>query len=196
MRIVINLLLVAAIVVLGYLTYASIRAPINFKDELDRRESGIIQKLSKIRRAQEVYRDVTGGAFADSWDKLKDTLSQGNLMFIRIVGDPDDPGFDAKNIERDTTYKAAIDTIRALGINLDSLPVVPYSGGKKFDIDADTMTYQSTLVNVVEVGTSYEHFMGQFADPSYARYDKRYDPKKRIKFGDMRKPTTAGSWDR
>jgi|SRR5690625_224507 len=196
MRIVINLILLVAIVLLGYLTYASIKAPISFKDELDRRESVVIRKLNEIRRAQNVYRDVTGGSFADSWEKLLDTLKEGELMFIRIVGDPDDPDFDADNIERDTSYMPALDTIIGMGINLDSLPIIPFSGGQTFDIDADTLTYQSTLVNVVEVGTEYSKFMGKYADPAYGRYDKNYDPKKRIKFGDMKRPTTAGSWDR
>lgn len=196
MRIIINLILLVAIVLLGYLTYASIKAPISFKDELDRRESAVIRKLNEIRRAQNVYRDVTGGSFADSWDKLLDTLKEGELMFIRIVGDPDDPDFDADNIERDTSFMPALDTIIGMGINLDSLPIIPFSGGEAFDIDADTLTYQSTLVNVVEVGTEYSKFMGRYADPAYGRYDKNYDPKKKIKFGDMKRPTTAGSWDR
>jgi len=196
MRIVINLLLFLAILALGYMTYASIRAPINFKHELDRRERAVIQKLNKIRSAQQVYRDVSGGSFAGSWDTLKSTLRNGDLMFINIVGDPDDPNFDVKDLVRDTSYKPAIDTILAMGINLDSLEYVPFSHGAKFDIAADTLTYQSTLVNVVEVGTTYKTFMGPFGDPKYAKYDKRYDPQKRIQFGDLTKPSTAGSWDR
>src|SRR5690606_25011402 len=155
MRIVINLLLFLAVLALGYMTYASIKAPISFKNELDRRERAVIQKLNKIRNAQQVYRDVSGGSFANSWDTLKQVLREGDLMFINIVGDPDDPNFDPKNLTRDTTYKPAIDTIRAMGIDLDSLEYVPYSQGVKFHIAADTLTYQSTLVNVVEVGTKY-----------------------------------------
>lgn len=196
MRIVINLLLLLAILALGYMTYASIKAPINFKQELDKRERVIIQKLNKVRDAQSVYRDVTGGSFAGTWDTLKEVLNNEDLMFISIVGDPDDPNFDPKNLIRDTTYKPAIDTIHAMGINLDSLEYVPYSNGVKFDIAADTLTYQSTLVNVVEVGTNYKVFMGKYGVPAYAKYDKRYDPEKRIQFGDMTKPSTAGSWDR
>lgn len=196
MRIVINLLLALAILALGYMTYASIKAPINFKQELDKRERAVIQKLNKIRDAQSIYRDVSDGSFAGTWDTLKQVLREGDLMFINIVGDPDDPNFDPKNLIRDTSYQPAIDTIHAMGINLDSLEYVPYSNKAKFDIAADTLTYQSTLVNVVEVGTSYKEFMGKYGVPAYAKYDKRYDPGKRIQFGDLTKPSTAGSWDR
>lgn len=195
MRIVINLLLTAVIVALGYLTFASIRAPINFKKELDRRESAVIQKLMTIRKAQEIYRDITGGTFADSWQKLKDTLTHGDIMYISIIGDPDDPDFDVTQMERDTTYSPAIDTVKAMGIDLDNISIVPFTDGKEFDVDADTLRYQSTRVNVVEVGTKYSTFMGQYG-ASFAKYDKRYDPDKKIKFGDMKRPTTAGSWDR
>ncbi|HLU94823.1 MAG TPA: hypothetical protein VKZ54_11890 [Membranihabitans sp.] len=196
MRIVINLLLALAILALGYMTYASIKAPISFKNELDARERAVIQKLNKIRNAQQIYRDVTGGQYAHTWDTLKSVLQNDDLMFINIIGDPDDPNFDPKNLVRDTTYKPAIDTIRGMGINLDSLEYVPYGQGATFSIAADTVTYQSTLVNVVEVGVPYKEFMGEFADPAYAKYDKRYDPEKLIKFGDLTKPSTAGSWDR
>lgn len=196
MRIVINVLLSLAILALSYMTYASIKAPIKFKNELDSRERAVIQKLNHIRDAQEIYRDVSGGSFAHTWDTLKSVLRNDDLMFINIVGDPDDPDFDPRNLQRDTSYSPAIDTIKAMGINLDSIEYVPYGNGATFDIAADTLTYQSTLVNVVEVGTSYKEFMGEYADPAYAKYDKRYNPDKRIKFGDLTKPTTAGSWNR
>ncbi|WP_236978548.1 hypothetical protein [Membranihabitans maritimus] len=196
MRIVINLLLLAGVVILGYLTYNSIKLPIEFKNELDRRERRVIQQLMKIRNAQDVYRDITNGSYANSWGELKDTLKTGQLKFINIIGDPDDPDFDPAKLVRDTTYKPAIDTINAMGITLDSLEYIPYSNGETFSLDADTLTYQSTLVNVVEVKTSYDKFMGPFADIKYSMYDKMYSPQNVIKFGDMNKPTTAGSWDK
>lgn len=196
MKTVINLLLFVAILVLGYMTYSSIKAPISFKNELDKRERAVIQKLNKIREAQTIYRDVTGGKFAGSWDTLKQVLREGDMMYINIIGDPDDPNFDIANLQRDTSYRPAIELVQEKQINLDSLEYVPYSQGETFTIAADTLTYQSTLVNVVEVGTQYKTFMGQFADPAYAKYDQRYDPEKVIRFGDLTKPTTAGSWDR
>src|SRR5690606_24947909 len=112
MRTVINLLLFVAILILGYMTYASIKAPISFKNELDRRERAIIQKLNKIRDAQTIYRDVTGGSFAGDWDSLKLVLQNGDLMYINIVGDPDDPNFDPANLTRDTTYRPALELVQ------------------------------------------------------------------------------------
>ena len=92
-----------------------------------------------------------------------------------IIGDPDDPE-NMDKVVRTVTYSAAIDTITAMKINLDSLRFIPYSGGEQFDISADTITYESALTHVVQVGTRWKTFMGRFGDEAFAKYDSRYDP--------------------
>ena len=79
---------------------------------------------------------------------------------------------------------------------MDSLRYVPYTDGKAFEIAADTMTYQSTLVNIVEVGTRWKNFMGKYASTNYSKYDNSYDPNRMLKFGDMNAPNLAGNWER
>ncbi|MEL6863353.1 MAG: hypothetical protein AAFP19_02990 [Bacteroidota bacterium] len=86
--------------------------------------------------------------------------------------------------------------VEEYGLSLDSLSLIPFGGGKTFDIQADTLTYQKTLVNVVEVGTQKRNFMGPYADARFARYDDSYDPDEIIKFGNMNAPNTAGNWER
>lgn len=194
MRLIINLLLIALIGVLVYVLVDSIREPINFKAEKDRRKDAVVDKLMEIRQAQEMYRGITG-EFAHSFDTLKQVLTEGQFELVSVTGDADDPNFKGK-IQYSSTFVAAIDSVRTLGMNLDALSTIPLSNGQKFDIKADTLTYQSTLVNVVEVGTSYKTFMGEYGDPRFARYDNSYDPNKYIKFGDMNKPNLSGNWER
>ncbi len=195
MRIIINLVLFALIIGIAYLLVYSIQEPIKFKAEKDKRQNAVVDKLLVIRKMQEFYRDIKGGAFAPSWEDLSSTLKTGQFMNVKVVGDPDDPNFTGE-ITYDTSYIPAIDTIRALGINLDSLQFIPYGNGATFDIKADTLTYQSTLVNVVEVSTPIKTFMGVYGDPKYARYDMSYKPNSLIKFGDMNKPNLSGNWER
>jgi hypothetical protein len=126
---------------------------------------------------------------------LKEVLEGGKFRVISVLGDPDDPNFDRNNLQYDTTYFPAIDSVRALRINLDSLRYVPFGNGAMFEIAADTITYQSTLVNVVEVGVQRKLFMGKYADPLYGKYDNRYDPNSKIKFGDLNTPNTSGNWE-
>lgn len=195
MKIVINVLLVALIVYLAYLLYANIKEPIAFNAEKERREAAVVDKLMSIRSAQEMYRDITG-QFAPTFDTLKHVLENDSFMVVNVQGDPDDPDFDAADITYDTSYFAAYDSVQSLGINLDSLPYVPYGEGATFEIDADTLTYQKTLVNVVQVGVRKKVFMGPYADERFAKYDNRYDPNALLKFGDMSSPNTSGNWER
>ncbi|MBK7410110.1 MAG: hypothetical protein IPJ40_19880 [Saprospirales bacterium] len=194
MKLVINLLLLALIGVLIWVLIGSIREPIHFRAEKDKRERAVIDKLMEIRNAQELYRSITGN-FAGNFDTLKYVLSSDSFRIIQVFGDPDDPN-NTEAIRYDTIYRSSADSIKYIGMNLDSLRYVPYGGGAVFEIQADTLTYQSTLVQVVEVGVSRKVFMGTFADIKYSRYDNSYDPEKVIKFGDMGAPNISGNWER
>jgi hypothetical protein len=193
MRLVINLILAAIVVGLIWVLISSIREPIAFKAEKEKRERAVIDRLMEIRTTQEFYRDITG-RFAPNFDTLNQVLRTGDFKIISVIGDPDDPNFTGV-ITYDTTYQPAIDTIRALKINLDSLRYVPYSNGVQFDIAADTTQYQSTTVNVVEVGTRRSNFMGRFSDRRFRRYDQAYDPNSVIKFGNLNAPNLSGNWE-
>lgn len=194
MKYVINTLLVLLIGYLCFRLYSSIKEPIAFQEVKNARQKVVVEKLQDIQKVQEIYRDIKG-EFAGSFDSLAYVLKNDSIPFVSLVGDPDDPE-NMDKVERIVTYSPAIDSIRGMGINLDSLAYVPFApAGTKFDIDADTLSYQSSMVSVVEVGTRWETFMGKFGDPSYQKYDSRYNPKARLKFGDMSKPTLTGNWE-
>ena len=194
MRYVVNAVLLVAIVLLAYMLVNSIKEPIAFGEAKEYRKNKVVNKLETIRKAQEIYRYIKG-EFAPSFEELASVLKTDSIPFEKIIGDPDDPT-NADKFERFVTYSPAIDSIRALGIQLDSLKFIPFGNGKTFDIAADTIEYQKTMVSVVEVGTKWKNFMGKFADPKYGKYDSRYDPNKTIKFGDMLKPNISGNWER
>lgn len=191
-RTIFNALMFLLILGLGFILYKQIQEPIAFQQTKSVREKAVTDKLVKIRKAQEAYRGVTG-KFAPSFEALTETLKNGRFARVQVYGDADDP--TQKNIRYDTTYMPAIDSVKALGIELEGLDLVPYGDGAKFEIQADTVTYQSALVDVVQVGTPYATFMGEFKDPKYKKYDEKYDPKKKIKFGDLNKPILTGSWE-
>lgn len=193
MRLIINIALVLGILLGVYLLYTSIQEPIAFNAEKAKREAAVIEKLSKIRQAQEMFRAITGH-YAANFDTLAYVLQTGQFMIIQAFGDPDDPT-NTEKIRKDTLFKSAKDSINLLGWNVDSLGFVPYGGGQLFTIQADTMTYQSTLVDVVEVGVSRKVFMGKFGDKRFAKYDDAYDPEAQLKFGNMFAPNTSGNWE-
>lgn len=195
MRKVINIVLILLTIVLAYWLYSSVREPIAFHAELDKRKDEVIKSLKKIQIAQDVYRMVTG-KYANNFDSLASVLNSGKIEIVKLEADPSDPTNQDKFI-KSLSYREAKDSLfNLLGgpINLDSLRYVPFTAGKTYDIDADTITHQNTLVNVVQVGTRYKEFMGEYASPTYKKYDKYYDPEKLIKFGDMNSPNTNGNW--
>ena len=194
MKLVFNLILVAIVGVLLYALYAGIKEPIEFKNVTEYREQKVIDKLQMIRRAQEAYRDVTGGDFAGTWDTLKQVLTEDDFKIVKIVADPNDPT-NEELFRYDTLRRPAIDSIAALGIRLDSMEYVPFGDGAKFFIQADTTTFQKVLVNVVEVGANRKVYLGKYADKKYKKYDDTFNPNKTVKFGDMNKPTLAGNWE-
>lgn len=198
-RSIFNLVLVLLILFLVFVLYKGIEEPIAFQAEKQKRDDAVVGKLMEIRTAQELYRGLTGG-FAPNFDTLQEVLVRDTFKIVNIIGDPDDPNFTGE-IVYDTLFIMSADSLAAIqenkGIltNLDSLPYVPFGKGEKFMIDADTMTYQKTLVNVVQVGVSRKVYMGQYADARYQKYDDRYNPNETIKFGDLTKPTLAGNWE-
>lgn len=199
MRLIINLILVAIVGLLGYLLFYGIKEPIAFGDAKKERLEAVTNRLKQVRFAQEFHRDITG-KFANSFDSLQYVLRTDSFTIVKIKGDPDDPNAEFTRIE---TKKSAIDSIKTLfndpkskvKIELDSLPFVPYGGGARFSIQADTLTYQKTLVNVTEVGTPWKTFMGKYADEKYQRYDNLYFPESLVKFGDMSGPNLGGNWE-
>ena len=193
MKLIINLLLVGLVAFLGYALYESIKEPIAFKEERDTRQSAVVDKLIKIREAQKAFSGVVGGGFAPSWDSLRYVLTNDSFRVEQIF-EQTDPDSD-EEFYRVVTMVPARDSIARAGIVLDSLEYVPYSNGMTFLIQADTVTYQKTLVNVVEVGIPTSDFMGKYADRKYKKYDNNYDPNKILKFGDMNRPTLAGNWE-
>ena len=190
MRIAINLLLLLLCIGLVYVLVQNIKEPITFKQEKQKRENAVIAKLMDIRDAQLHYRGITG-EFAPDFDTLKHVLTTGRFALIKVLGDID----AGEEVTYDTTWVMATDSLQNKGWTLDSLEYVPYGAGRVFDCTADTLTYQQTLVHVVEVGTQRKNYMGRYADPRFSKYDSGYNPESTIKFGDLNAPRTAGNWE-
>jgi hypothetical protein len=190
-RLIINTVLLLVIVALVYLFVTNITAPIEFNNEKSKRENAVVEQLKKVRNAQLIYKTIEN-KYASDFDSLKYVLKNGRIPIIQVTDDPSDP--TGESYLYDTLYFSAADSMATLGINIDSLDKVPYGRGASFEIQADTMTYQSTLVDVLQVGVKRKVFMGPYADPKYARYDKSYDPNSMIKFGNLNAPNTSGNW--
>ena len=192
MRLIINIVLILVIILLGYMLYNSINEPILFNQIKNERKEAVANRLKQVRSAQEIYRQIKG-KYASDFDSLIYTLKNEKLSYLNIEGDPDDPS--NTSFIKTVTYIPAIDTINKLGLVLDSMPFVPFGGGKKFEIAAAKIEYQGTTVDVVEVGTRWKEFMGEYGVNRFKKYDSSYDPESSFKFGDLSRPVVSGNWE-
>lgn len=191
MRLGIGILLLVLNVFLGYILYNNIKEPIAFQKVKTAKNEVVVDKLKKIRKAQEIYRTITGD-FAPNFDTLAYVLTNDSIPLRTPVEIEGKKG----EFEEVVTYSSAIDSINAMNINLAELKYVPFTDNKtEFAIDADTMTYQQTLVSVVQVGTRWKDFMGEYGSTKYSKYDNSYDPNNLLKFGDMNAPNISGNWE-
>ena len=90
MRKVINLVLILITLILTYWLYSSIREPIAFHAERDKRKDAVVAVLKKIQVAQDVYRMVTG-KYAANFDSLSSVLKNGKIEVAKLEADPTDP---------------------------------------------------------------------------------------------------------
>ena len=88
-KIICEVLLLAAIAGLVYLLYSNIMQPVNFNKEKANRQAVAVQRLKDIRTLQVAYKSVTG-KFNSSIDSLKQFYENGQMEIVMQIGSMDD----------------------------------------------------------------------------------------------------------
>ena len=88
-KILIEVVLLAAIVGLVYLLYSNIMQPVNFNKEKASRQAVAVQRLKDIRTLQVAHKSVTG-KFNSSIDSLKQFYETGTMDIVMQIGSMDD----------------------------------------------------------------------------------------------------------
>lgn len=186
-------MLIVIILGLVYVLYSSIEEPIRFNNFYEARKGQVIHKLEDIRQAQDYYKAIHG-RYAKNFDDLTHALRNDSFPIVRVY-ETDQTALTGE-YAYDTTYVAAADSLNTLRWynSLDSIRYIPHGKGETFTMVADTLTFEQALTNVIEVRTNYGSFMGEYGDIRYQKYDKNFDPKNVIKFGDLTRPNTSGNW--
>ena len=194
MKTVIQIVLALAILVLGYLVYDSIMEPVRFKKEATRREARIIDRLKDIRTAQTAHR-TRYGTFLGDLDSLVQFVKHDSIVILRATGTVPDSLTEAEAVrlgivQRDTIWMPAKDTLLVHArYPVDSLPYVPFSGGKKFNLAASMIERGMVKLPVFEAYTLPEDYM---KDLQYLIYYTRLDG---LKVGSLVEASTDGNWE-
>ncbi|MDR1793527.1 MAG: hypothetical protein LBR36_08860 [Bacteroidales bacterium] len=221
---IIKVVLLLCNLVLGFLIYRSIMRPQKFQDICQARRTEVIGKLTTIRALQSYYKQEYG-SYAKSFDQLKDFWNNGKVTIVKKEGSvPDtlteEQALKMKLIRRDTMRVSAKEEIQGKdtlfrNFNVDAFDIVPYSGGEKFEIDADTIKRSNIPVYVYQVtafkrqylndidndprvkssflgNLLFNNLQGEFLGKNF---DFREDVKDVI-LGSMTEPSTDGNWEK
>jgi hypothetical protein len=198
MKLVIQLVLIVASAFMGYLIYDSIDSKIELEKEVRYRKSIVIERLEQIKEAQISYKKVRG-EYAKSFDQLKDFLENDSLIVVKAIGVVPDSllGQEAKAlamgiIVRDTSKIAVREELFKDNFQkvVDSLAIIPFSGGTKFSINSGEIEKGKVKVKVFEVTAPYtEIFKGLQTD------NEGIDMTQSLILGSMEEPNINGNWD-
>jgi hypothetical protein len=169
MKIVIQIVLAAAILVLGYLLWESINKPIRFNKERDVREQATIQRLKDIRTAQLAFRSEYG-RFTGDFDSLITFLKTDSFSVVKAIGSVPDSMIELLGrkkaeqqalkeglISRDTIRLSVIDSLFSATYPVDSLRYAPYTKGYEFELGAGKLeTGSKVAVRVFEAKVPYD----------------------------------------
>lgn len=195
--------LFAAVLVLGYLVYDSIKAPVAFKKRRDMRYRAAIAKLIKIRDAEMAYKTVNN-EYTGDFAKLFEFLDTGRFVLTS---------------RRDTVFKV-YDKVYRIDKEVDSVIVdtlgfrsvkdslfknydyhklenVPFTEGKKFQLKADTLEKNAMLNPVFYARVSKEVLLNgmnrQLVKEETINRTAEVQGKY-VQVGDLKKITTNGNW--
>lgn len=169
MKVTLKILLAVAALVLMYMCYRSIAAPIEFKEEKERRESAIQARLIDIRKAQIEYKNLHK-VHAANFDELAKFLKDEKLPFLIKEGVLTDEqlekGMTEKEavkkglIRRDTIWVTAVDTLFGASFDVNALRMVPGTN-VQFSMDTASLTSGSGYtMHVFEAGVKYDDYLG------------------------------------
>lgn len=186
------------IVALGYFVYDSIMKPVRFNKEKRQREKVVIERLKDIRSSQFIFKQLNG-SYAPNFDTLISFLKIAEIPVVKIIPDPND-----------TTYTLTInDTIRYINVadslfgkrdnfRYTQLMTIPFSGGKFFALQSDTIERGGVEVHVFEAKAPFTSFLNGMNEQAVINIIAKFEDIERypgLRVGSLTEPSTDGNWE-
>ena len=193
-------------VVLAYLIYLSVMAPITFNKNREERFSVVIEKLKDIRDAQVAYRTVNG-QFANDFESLISFIDSG----VYTITQQKDSSFMRYNriyridMQVDTVV---VDTLGTVAVkdslfkgdsSYKTLFSVPYAqNGERFEMKAGVVNKQGFDAPVFEASVSKDVILYDQPKDLLARENAHNSIEEvngsAIKVGSLTEVSTSGNW--
>ncbi len=195
---ILKIVLAVVVIVLGYLLYSSIMKPIRFQEELNRRNSHIVDKLKDIRTAQTFFKQFNN-RYTSNFDSLFDFLRNGKIPVVKMIPDPTDTTF-TRSINDTIGFIPIADSLYSKRVNfkLEEMAIIPFSEGRKFEIKTDKIDKGGTIVSVIEILVPYEYYLYDLDKQDVVNLSERQKGINRypgIKMGSLTEASTDGNWE-
>ena len=187
---IIKVVLLLVIAVLAYQVWESIQTPVRFNKQKDFRSAYVVQSLKDIRSVQQIYRSLND-TFVPSVDLMVEFLKTAQIPVVSTVYDPTDT-LMVKTISDTIGFKPVIDSLfgHRSDFKLSEFAFIPFSGGKKFEMDATTINRGGVMVPVFMAVAKKEYYL--------AGLDEAMIKNQMVKdliVGSLEEPSTDGNWE-
>jgi len=209
MKIVLRILMLAAIAVLSYFCVFTIVSADRFEILKKERERAISERLVEIRAAQIGYRNMYN-IYAGSFAELQRFLNEDRIPFLVKEGELSDEqlkkGMTEQEavkkgiIKRDTTWVIAKDTLLSRDYDVTSIGKVPGFEQTTFKLDTATLISPSGYtVPVFEANVLYDIYLGDLNKQSLINLKDKMQKMNRFKGLRVGSVTeinnNAGNWE-
>ena len=185
-KIALECVLAAVIVLLVWLTVKSVQKPVQFNNEVAARSQVAIQRLKDIRTLQVAFKSETG-RFSPTLDSLKMFYESGKMAIVMQIGSMDDSVAVANTeavkkankklkpeqmLEKlQEAYKQGIPVVYSVTTQvpvkdtlfnnrpdfcIDSLAYIPFSGGQKTEMESTVKMVSGVHVPLFEARMPYK----------------------------------------
>ena len=205
MKIVIQIILLLAIIVLGYLLLASVAEPIQYQKEKEKRYEATIKRLIDIRTAEVAYKSVHK-KYTGSFDTLINFIKKDSLRIVKAIGNVPDTLTERQAVEmglvrRDTILVSTLDSLFPAPYPIDSLRFVPFSNGKyQFKLAAGLLeTGSKVTVKVFQASVLNRYLLHGMSEQDRINDDDEAIALGKfpgLRVGSMKEATNnAGNWE-
>jgi hypothetical protein len=176
---------------LAYRLYLGVDEVVEEEKRLARTEARIIEKLQMLRDAQIAYRG-TKGEYASNWEDLKSFIQEGSIYIVQRTETTKLLDYGKEEIKVTYDTLGAVNVIDSLfnprkypEFNLETLNVIPGSGGKQFEYFTDKLERSGREVSVFEI-----------RDPAPINPNRRKNNnEKALRVGSRVDTSTSGNWE-
>ena len=210
MKTVVQIVLVIAIIALGYLCVESINKPIRFQEQHALRKEANVEKLELTRDAQVAYKSVYS-KYAGNFDSLINFILNDSLPLVKKEGSLTDSmraegmteikALALGIISRDTIKVSVKDSLFPANYPVDSLKYIPYvEGDATYELGSGiVVTGSGVKVQVFEAKVHNNIYLGGLETQEIINLNDKTEKLERypgLKVGSLKAANNnAGNWE-